>query len=224
MALVKVVSGFIELPNHPRGAADYKALGEGLLNAVKGYEALVFDSPDQSPGTTWLAQYLKGLPNITHSVADNPEKNTMAYHCVQYQKFRWLAAAKEQDTQDPAQMYVWIDYGILHVPGVTPNAIQKYLARVSDYGGAVTMPGCWPKGEVPHDRPCWRFCGGLMAVPSPLVKIFTRAAMAAAARQIMATRNVEWEVNTLARLEALDEIPMTWYKADHNETMFTGAP
>ncbi len=224
MANVKIVTGYIDIPNHPRGPNDYRDLGAKLLEAVDGYEALVFDSPDQSPGQTWLANVLKGLPNITHSVADNPEKNTLPYHCVQHQKFGWLAAAKEQDTEDPSQMYVWIDYGLMHVPGVTAAVIRKYLERVSDYGGAVTMPGCWPKGEVPHDRPCWRFCGGLMAVPSSLVKIFTRSAMGVAVRQIMATRNVEWEVNTLARLEALDEVPMTWYKADHNETMFSAAP
>ena len=39
----------------------------------------------------------------------------MAYHCVQNQKFGWLSAAKKHDTEDPAQMYVWIDYGILHM-------------------------------------------------------------------------------------------------------------
>jgi len=224
MAIVKVVTGYIDIPNHPRGAYDYRVLGEKLLAAIDGYEALVFDGPEQTVAQTWMAQALKGMPNITRSVADNPEKNTLPYHCVQHQKFGWLSAAKMLDTEDPAQMYVWIDYGILHVPGVTPEVIQKYLARIDNCGGAVTLPGCWLIGDVPHDRPCWRFCGGLMAVPSPLVKIFTRSAMGVAMRQISATRNVEWEVNTLARLEALDEVPMKWYKADHDQTMFTGAP
>ncbi len=81
MAIVKVVTGYIDIPNHPRGAYDYRVLGEKLLAAIDGYEALVFDGPEQTVADTWMAQALKGMPNITRSVADNPEKNTLPYHC-----------------------------------------------------------------------------------------------------------------------------------------------
>jgi hypothetical protein len=57
-----------------------------------------------------------------------------------------------------------------------------------------------------------------------LVRGFTSAAMGVALRQIEATKNVEWEVNTLARLEQTGLVPMSWYQADHNQTLFTGAP
>jgi len=169
---------------------------------------------------TWLARYLHNPANITHSIADNAAKNTMAYHCVQHQKFAWIAAAEQE-----ADVIIWIDYGILHVPGVTAAVIQKYLERAGDYGSAVTLPGCWPKqaaidGRFPH----WRFCGGLLAVPRPLVKTFTTAARGIAIRQIEATKNVEWEVNTLARLEQAQVVPMAWYQADHDHTMFSAAP
>jgi len=221
MALVKVVSGFIDIPGHPRGPADYKALGEQLVTAIEPHEGLIFDSDQQTVGTTWLAQYLKSVPNVAHSIGDNPEKNTMAYHCVQHEKFAWLSAAAKADMAD---IYVWIDYGILHVPGVTAAVIQKFLTRIEDYGQAVVMPGCWPKADVKHQNPCWRFCGGLIAVPRALVQLFTRAAMGIAVRQIMTTRNVEWEVNTLARLEQHDQVPIMWYQSDHNETMFEALP
>jgi len=230
-AIVKVVSGFIEIPDHPRGSADYRALGAGLIDALGPYEGLIFDSDQNKVEGTWLAQYLRSGQNITHSVADNPAKNTLAYHCVQHEKLAWLAGAAEGDVLGaasnatrPADTYVWIDYGILHVPGVTAAVIRSFLDRISSFGASVLMPGCWPRREVPHDIPCWRFCGGLIVVPRPLLKLFVRVAQATAVRQIMSTRNVEWEVNTLARVELLDQVPITWYEADHDQTMFTGAP
>ena len=220
MTKLKVVTGYIPIKDFPRSAEDYGERGEKLRELKHPIQPFY-----GNVSSTWMYQMIECLKFYpTWAIADDRKKNTLAYHCVQHQKFGWLSAAKMLDTEDPAQMYVWIDYGILHVPGVTPEVIQKYLARIDNCGGAVTLPGCWLIGDVPHDRPCWRFCGGLMAVPSPLVKIFTRSAMGVAMRQISATRNVEWEVNTLARLEALDEVPMKWYKADHDQTMFTGAP
>ncbi len=223
MAPVTVVSGFIEIPDHPRGLADYKALGEGLEAAVQCVGVPMVVADQEKVGDTFLAQYLKAVPNPAHAVGDNPEKNTLAYHCVQHQKFVWLSAAAAQDS-DNTSVFVWIDYGILHVPGVTVAVIQRYLERIGDYGSSVILPGCWPKGDVRHETPCWRFCGGLMAVPAPLVKTFTRGVMGTAARQIMTTRTVEWEVNTLARFEQGGLVPMTWYQADHNETMFDNLP
>lgn len=221
MASVAVVSGFIDIPNHPRGSADYRALGEQLFKAIEPRQALVFDNEKLAVDSTWLAQWLKGQPNVTHSVADNQEKNTKDYHCVQHEKLAWIAKAAEAAPE--FDFYVWIDYGILHVPGVTAEVINRFLDMVDSYGASVRMPGCWPKKQdVPHDHPCWRFCGGLIVVPRPLVKPFTRLGMSTAARQIMATKNVEWEVNTLARLELLDQVPITWYQADHNQEMFTG--
>jgi hypothetical protein len=38
---------------------------------------------------------------------------------------------------------------------------------------------------------------------------------------INVTKNVTWEVNTLARAEQTGKLPIRWYAADHNETMFT---
>src|ERR1700681_4809381 len=96
MGKIALVTGYIEIPNHPRGAHDYRALGAQLLGSLGDVEALVFDSDQQKVQDTWLAQYARGIPNVSHSVSDNPEKNTLAYHCVQHQKFEWLrTAAKE---------------------------------------------------------------------------------------------------------------------------------
>ena len=225
-AVVKIVTGYTEIPNHPRGTADYRALGEQLLAAIVPDEGLVFDHASQTWQDTFLARLVKSQSNISHSVADNPEKNTLAYHCVMHQKFEWLRTAAALDIENPADVYVWIDFGIMHVPGVTAAVIRKYLDRIGDYGGQIMIPGCWPKSRdgISGSVPCWRFCGGLFSVPRPLVNTFTTAATRLAVRQIMTTRNIEWEVNTLARLEQMTQVPFGWYQADHNETMFEALP
>jgi hypothetical protein len=222
MASVVVISGYVEIPDHPRGPHDYRALGQQLEAAVEAAGVPMVVADHQKVEDTWLARYLNKPANITHSIADNPEKNTLAYHCVQHEKFVWIAQASEAE---PADVIVWVDYGILHVSGITAAVIQKYLQCAGDYGSAVTLPGCWPRTDlIAPNFPCWRFCGGLIAVPRPLVKTFTRGATATAIRHIETTRNVEWEVNTLARFEQTGLVPMSWYRADHDATMFSAAP
>lgn len=224
MGVVKVVSGFINIPYHPRGPEDYKVLGDELFKGIEPYESLVFDDTLQTPQGTWLANMLKGVSNVSHSIADNPAKNTLDYHCVQHQKFMWLQTAASLDKENPAGVYVWIDYGILHVFGVTVAVIKKFLDRVDSFG-TIVLPGCWSKSrDINSSFPCWRFCGGIMVVPRVLVVPFTRLAMGITMRQISETKNVEWEVNTLARVELLDQLPISWYQADHNASMFENLP
>jgi hypothetical protein len=221
MALVTVVSGYIDIPDHPRGSADYQALGAKLEDAVGSVPMVVGGGTVED---TWLAKTIRASrQNISHSVADNPAKNTLAYHCVQHEKFSWLKGAFDQDV-DNTQMFVWIDYGILHVSGVTPEIIKDYLVKAQDFA-RITIPGCWRKPfAISPQTPCWRFCGGLLAVPRVLVTPFARMAMAVAMRTMEATSNIDWEVNTLARVEEHNVLPIVWYAADHNETMFTNAP
>jgi hypothetical protein len=45
-----------------------------------------------------------------------------------------------------------------------------------------------------------------------------------AVRQIKETNKVEWEVNTLARLEQCSSLPIWQYRADHDASMFTAYP
>lgn len=222
---VKVVTGYIEIPTHPRGPHDYKALGAELLDALGDTEALVFDSPEQRLVDTFLGRYIKDIANLGHAVADNPAKNSKAYHCVQHQKFEWLRTAHAMD-DGAADVYVWIDYGIMHLKnkGVTAAVIQKFLDKAQDFAH-VTMPGCWlRKPEIDDSYPCWRFCGGVIAVPRTLIRPFTQLAMATAIRRIHQTMSLTWETNSLAHLELTDQIPILWYKADHDGSMFENAP
>lgn len=67
--------------------------------------------------------------------------------------------------------------------------------------------------------PNWRFCGGLLVVPRKWAHALFREVKRDVQRHLTETRNISWEVNTLARIER--SLPIRWYQADHNETMFT---
>lgn len=209
----RVVTGYIPIADHPRTAKEYGELGEklrGLKAPVQPFYGAVT--------STWLYTLISKLSYApTWSVADNPAKNTLAYHCVQYQKFQWLLEASKMDKD--SDTFIWIDYGICHVPGVNVGVINEFLARVrrSDFA----IPGCWPRSNIRDDVPCWRFCGGLMVVPRSSISKLKNLVQIMALLHIGQTKNVTWEVNTLARVEQTDKLPIRWYAADHDQTMFT---
>lgn len=225
MGTVQVVTGYVPIPGHPRTAEEYGKLGEEVFIPLvqNGVNAKKYMEPIEM---CWLHKYVTRFKEKpAPSVADNPAKNTLAYHIVQHQKFAWLLKAAIEDPRP--DVYVWLDYGVGHVPGVTANVVWDFLERVKAATvEKVTIPGCWPKDPEKIDLryPCWRFCGGVLVVPRLRVHKLYKAVKTAALRHIDMTKNVEWEVNTLARVEQANQVPIRWYQADHNETMFTEFP
>lgn len=223
MGSVKLVTGFVPIPNHPRSAEEYQALGRQWTEplAIEGYSIHKGVCPVEK---TALRPYVNAM--TTWKVGDNPAKNTMEYHLAQHQKMMFIYEAYQNTPVHP-DAYVWIDLGIMHIPGMSVDVIRNYANRV-EAGDTIDIPGCWSKEEaeliLETDYPVWRFCGGLIKVPSSLVPKFCVQTIVGAAAWLKLSNKLEWEVNTLARLEQLDILPLRWYKADHDATMFTGAP
>lgn len=223
MATVQVVTGYVPIQGHPRTAAEYGAYGEIIFVPLvtAGVNCKRYMVPLES---CWLHKYVSRYKQPpTPSAGDNPAKNTMAYHVVQHQKFAFLLQAAIEDPRP--DFYVWIDYGIGHIPGIDPIVIGDFLDRVIAQGDdKVHIPGCWPKDpdKIDFRYPCWRFCGGVMVVPRARVHKLYKTVKATALKHIDLTKNVEWEVNTLARAELTNQVPIRWYQADHDKTMFTG--
>ena len=217
--MITIVSAFIPIPDHPRSADEYHRLGEHLL-ALGAYVPLLYAEGDLEH--CWLRNFLISRPDgFTWSTADNPQKNSVSYHCVQAQKTQMLAAAAMVD--QVSDVFVWIDYGIFHIPGVTDKIILEFLRR-ADSERAIAIPGCWERGKFVYDDnwPCWRFCGGLMVVPRAHIENLHAAMKNEYVRWFEATKNVSWEVNTLARVERMEpKLPLWWYRADHDASIFT---
>jgi hypothetical protein len=210
-----LVTGYIPIPNHPRTAAEYGELGEKLSGVPVPKKAFYSRFQD-----TWMAKYILKLPFTPQpSQYDNPAKNTTIYHCVNHQKTSWLVQAA--DEHPSADVLVWVDYGIFRLPGVTNQAIYEFMEKLDDK--AIYAPGCWaPPEAVESAYPCWRFCGSVLAVPRKLVDDLDYTCRVTARQHIAKTRNVEWEVNTWARVEKKNpRLPFHWYQADHDVSMFT---
>jgi hypothetical protein len=211
----KLVTAFVPIPNHPRTAAEYGALGE-KLGGVPVRKKCFYNTLDDC----WLPKYINALPfNPRSMVDDNPAKNSLAYHSVQHQKTSWLVQAADEDRE--ADILVWVDYGIFRLPGVTNQVIYEFMEKIDDK--AIYIPGCWDRPvAVEAAKPCWRFCGSVIAVPRRMVDAFDFSCRVAARKHISSTKTVEWEVNTWARVEQMGKQKIHWYKADHDATLFTG--
>jgi hypothetical protein len=210
----KLVTGYVPIPGHPRTAAEYGELGERLSGVPVQKKAFYMHPKD-----LWLSKYIASMPYVPRSSEhDNPAKNTLMYHCVNHQKTSWLVQAADEDPD--ADVLVWVDYGVFRLPGVTNQAIYEFMERVDDK--AIYAPGCWDKPTaIESAYPCWRFCGSVLAVPRKLVDQLDFACRVVARKHISSTKNVEFEVNTWARVEQKSKLPFHWYKADHNGSMFT---
>ena len=130
--MITVVTAFVPIPDHPRSEDEYHRLAEPLLAQQNTIPLLCAEGDIEH---CWLYHYLSEEygGEFTHSVSDNPRKNSLNYHIVQAQKFDWLLAAASIDHL--ADVFIWLDYGILHVPGVTMDVINKFLKRVDERAG-----------------------------------------------------------------------------------------
>lgn len=225
---VKVVTGYVPLPSHPRKAQEYYDLGQQLGHSVGETPIQVYY---EKVADLWLTKWLESLPplepKLMHNMGDNPDKNTLEYHCVQHQKFEWLWRAARQDND--ADTFVWIDYGITRLPGFTADNIRDFLKRIRKNDWAI--PGCWELNDSRVQTtlktdiwPCWRFCGGLMVVPRGDINRFFDTIKRVVRVFVKSTHRVEWEVNTLARAEPFLTAKggaLRQYMADHDGTMLT---
>ncbi len=224
-----LVTGYVRLDAAHRGNDRYSDLGGRLLGTGLPMVACLDPAAGvEAPATTtvlpatledcWYRRVVGGLPL---PAAANPAKDTLDFLAVTHQKARWMAdAAAHTD----AEVLAWVDFGIVHVPGVTPDVIRLFFDRLSRARlDVVTAPSIWglPRpGQVDFDRPAWFFAGGVLIVPRGLAHRFATSveetAMAIAGR----TRTATWEVNTWSALAATAPELFTSYRCDHDVSLF----
>jgi hypothetical protein len=212
MIKVQVITGYVPLPMPHRSHAEYIELGHRLANVqvapIHAYYGLVRDC--------WLDTWLGDRQPLV-SRGDWPEKNTRDYHIVQHQKTQWLVWAS-RDFPD-ADTYVWVDFGILHMPGVTVTVIDEFLKRVrlDDFA----IPGCSPLVDNIDDAVYWRFLGSVAIVPRRWVQDFDAHVKLVTKQKVRDQNRLTWEVNDWADVDRSGRLPIRWYEADHNVTQFT---
>jgi hypothetical protein len=218
-AKIRVVLGYVRLEDHPRSPQTYYELGQQLSAALGDAPLAVYYERVQD---LWLTQFLEKLPPMEPPLrwaqGDNPKKNSLEFHSIQFQKFAWLARAANEDQE--ADTLVYIDYGIFSQPGMSAEVIREFLKRIrkNDF----QMPGCWaPTPDPMAEYPCWRFLGSLMIVPRADAPRLLQLVQAYTRTYVRAMKFVPFEVNVLASIEPmLAKVGLKWYVADHNASQF----
>lgn len=212
-----VVTGYIDLNSSYRTDAVYRQLGKQLKDAV--LDLMAFE--DTHLSECWLMRHIPeddadGNSSYTSAIADNPYKNTPQYHIVQHQKVDWMRQAS--NAHPDRDVLIWVDYAIFHMPGVTAAVIQNFIERAADEQ-AISIPGCWPPNR--QGEPNWRFCGSVLVSHRKQIPALDAAIKRTAIERLKKTRHITFEVNTWADVERKKLLPIRWYRADHNASLFT---
>jgi hypothetical protein len=125
-----------------------------------------------------------------------------------------------------SEILVWMDYGLLHVPGITADMVPAFLDRAAGLAprDRIGMASIW--GE-PFRIPDWRsvewWCaGGVFTVPRSMAFAWHDAVVDRAVA-MRAAGHVTWEVNTWATAWASWNVVRPWM-CDHNETILEAGP
>lgn len=219
-----LVTGYVRLDLPNRLHDEYERLGRQLVNAAEagGHEVRTFGGTVED---CWHYHLSAGaeLP------LGNPAKDSREFLAVQHQKTAWVAdAAKITD----AEILVWMDFGLLHVPGITADMVPAFLERAAASAprDRIGMASIW---GPPRPRPGWRrpgwqsvewWCaGGVFTVPRSMAFAW-HDAIVERATAIRAEGYATWEVNTWATAWARwPEVVRPWL-CDHNETILEAGP
>lgn len=229
---VRIVTGFVPLPGHPRPMPTYLELGRRLLRipvpkvvwttAAIGAElerehrAAGFNAFPPFDGRFWIHDALEGCPFTV--ATQHPAKDTLGYHAIQHQKTLWLDWSSRVFESD---ILVWIDFGIFHLPDITEDLILDFVGKVRD--DFIAFPGCLPRSDrIVLDHPNWRFCGAVLICPTLLAPWLHRVCVDTFRGIVAFHQKVSWEVNTWAIAEMTGRLPIRQYHATtHDQRMFT---
>lgn len=215
MNKIKVVTGYIPLGVVNSTPEIFKRDGTAMLEALpcpyKFFEGWKIED-------CWVDRFLTAtdfprLPSANGVPADRfPTPEIMLQsNIVQNQKNRWLVTASQEDAE--ADIFVWIDYGILKQKPMEPEDITNFIRRLEKADIKwVTAPGiCTWRRRPDRGEFCDRFCGSVVVVPRADVFPYHMAMATRTMQDVTKHRSVEWEVNYMADLE-MDGFPIRQYQ------------
>ena len=230
-----LVTGYIRLDLPNRSHEEYERLGGRLLSAANA-PAFVFTNCDRvkyrrnvslstvvrdaSVDGCWHWQLSDGatLP------CGNPAKDTRAFHAVQHEKTAWVADAAERTDAD---ILVWLDYGLLHVPGITEAHVAAFLARAATDAprDRVGMASIWgpPAGAPGWSSVGWWCAGGVFTCPRHLARPWHEAVVERAVG-LRSRGFVTWEVNDWAAAWLLNPGMVRAWRCDHDASLLEAGP
>jgi glycosyltransferase involved in cell wall biosynthesis len=124
-----------------------------------------------------------------------------------------------------ADAYVWFDLGILKVSKFHERFVERmgrFPESVALYPNKILFPSCYGRDKVNFGNmytfPIWRFCGGILIIPAPLVDEFYEL-HTQQLEKCKSMNALTWEVNLFAGCEVEKPDLFHGYFADHNDSM-----
>ena len=233
MTKAKLVTGYIRLDSAHRSHESYVEFGNRLLGL--GLPATVFhevmygtihgvSGQDMLPAELWRC-WLRMLSKSPTVPPGNPDKDTAEFLAVQAQKSRWICRAARDE--DPDTLLVWVDFGILHVPGVTEEGIVRFFDRAARAPvDRITAASIWgpPERDISPMSPAWHFAGGVLIVPAKLAGWFDTEVVRQADALLRREGMITWEVNYWASVALANPERFGWYACDHDGSLFDNGP
>jgi hypothetical protein len=231
---MRLVTGYVRLNQPYRRHEHFVDLGRRLLGLhapttvfVDGETDLGALPPGVEARTASLdACWLWPSAREARTPAGNPHKDSRAFLAVQHQKSAWLAEAAETSNE---ALLAWIDFGVLHVPGVTVERVRAFLERAARHAPLdritwASIHGPPASEDLPWDRVSWHCAGGVVLCPRSQAAWLDAGVREAAAAWLSESGAVTWEVNTWARLWARHPERFHHYLCDHDATLFDAGP
>ena len=214
-----LVTGYIRLDLPNRQHAEYERLGSQLVAVAEaGGHQVMLGGGAVEDCWHWTLSEGAEIP------IGNPAKDSREFHAVQHQKTSWVVDVAEQTDAD---VLVWMDYGLLHVPGITADMVPRFLERAARDAprDRVGMASIWgaPRSVPGWQAPEWWCAGGVFTVPRSFAFAW-HDAVVDRATALRAAGAITWEVNTWASAWARwNNVVQPWI-CDHNETILENGP
>lgn len=153
----------------------------------------------------------------------SPVKDTQNFMILMNAKIEFMYKAIQYDLFH-TERFAWIDFSIAYVLK-NIHTSTTFLRRISNspINTGLYFPGCWEKhagySQV-YTSIHWRFCGGFfLGDKESLLQMYTLYRRTY--KTILQAKSINlWEVNIWTILENEYDWSPTWYKADHNDTIF----
>lgn len=231
---MRLVTGYVRLDQAHRSHERFMDLGRRLLGLHAPITAFVEGAADLGPllpgvevrPTSLESCWLWPLARDARAPAANPAKDTRAFFAATHLKSAWLAEAARTSGDD---LLAWIDFGVLHVPGVTQELIRAFLKRAErrarrDRITWASIHGPPASEALPWDRVLWHCAGGVVLCPREQAAWLDAQVREVAVAWLAESDAVTWEVNTWARVWARHPERFHHYLCGHDATLFAAGP
>lgn len=174
----------------------------------------------------WAYKY-KDLPPAQPVAADRyaTPADFVLSNIVQHQRTRWATLAAKEDME--ADIFVWLDYGILKQGQFTGRPVEAamvtdFLRRLENASFAdIPFPGIWGKGPISDTGDNWRFVGSTHIWPRRYLDLINLFYRVECERFIERTKTVPNDLPIWANVEARWPLPFHYYQANHDATQLT---